>query len=92
MSYNDVKNLVPVLDGSNWLVWENQMTAYLCSKGLWKIVDGFDSFPPNILGKKRHVQAADGTISEVIDPPESSLKLARPNNLNGVTGMTRRKA
>jgi hypothetical protein len=34
MSSNDVKNLVPILDGSNWLVWENQMTAYLPSKGL----------------------------------------------------------
>ena len=62
MSSNDVKNLVPILDGSNWLVWENQVTAYLCSKGLWQIVDGFDSFPPSLLGKKCHVQAADGTI------------------------------
>ena len=53
------------------------MTAYLRSKGLWQIVDGFDSFPPNILGKKRHVQAADGTISEVIDPPEAELVEAR---------------
>ena len=73
MSSNDVKYLVPVLNGSNWLVWENQMTAYLHLKGLWQIVDGFDSFPPNILGKKCHVQAADETTSEVIDPPEAEL-------------------
>ena len=73
MSSNNVKNLVPILDGLNWLAWKNQMTAYLHWKGLWQIVDGFDSFPPSLLGKKRHVQAADGTTSKVIDPPSAEL-------------------
>jgi len=28
---------ISVLDGSNYLVWENQMKAWLRSKGLWQI-------------------------------------------------------
>jgi len=29
-----------VLDGSNYLVWKNQMRAWLRSKGLWQITNG----------------------------------------------------
>ena len=31
---------VSVLDGSNYLVWKNQMRAWLQSKGLWQITNG----------------------------------------------------
>jgi len=29
-----------ILDGSNYLVWKNQMKAWLQSKGLWQITSG----------------------------------------------------
>jgi len=29
-----------ILDGSNYLVWKNQMRAWLWSKGLWQITNG----------------------------------------------------
>jgi len=31
---------VSILDGSNYLVWKNQMRAWLRSKGLWQITNG----------------------------------------------------
>ena len=31
---------VSILDGSNYLVWKNQMGAWLWSKGLWQITNG----------------------------------------------------
>jgi len=33
-----------ILDGSNYLVWKNQMRAWLQSKGLWKITNGNEKF------------------------------------------------
>ena len=50
-SGDNLKTLVPLLDGLNWRIWETQMTAYLRSKGLWQIVIGRetrpDDYPPN---------------------------------------------
>ena len=39
--------LVPVLDGSNYLPWAHAMTTYLKSQGLWPIVNGTEHYPVN---------------------------------------------
>ena len=40
--------MVPLLDGTNFLLWNQQMTAYLKSQGLWRT-----------LIKSRPVQGSD---------------------------------
>src|SRR6202789_4132894 len=37
--------LVPLLDGSNYLPWARSMRAYLKSQGLWAIVNGTERYP-----------------------------------------------
>lgn len=37
---NALSQLVPVLDGSNFLLWKRQMRAFLQSQDLWSIVNG----------------------------------------------------
>jgi len=39
---------VSVLDGSNYLVWKNQMRAWLRSKGLWQITNGNEKKFPEL--------------------------------------------
>jgi len=36
----DLSASVPILVGPNWILWEAQMKAYLCTKGLWQLVTG----------------------------------------------------
>ncbi|TFK17340.1 hypothetical protein FA15DRAFT_553152, partial [Coprinopsis marcescibilis] len=38
-------NLVPTLNGNNWIQWSDMMTAYLQSQGLWLYVDGVIHLP-----------------------------------------------
>ena len=47
-SKDDIITSVPMLDGSNWIIWETQMKAYLRSKGFWQMVAGNDSRPANL--------------------------------------------
>ena len=35
-----VATYIPILNGSNYCEWESQMTAFLRSQGLWRIVNG----------------------------------------------------
>ena len=37
---NDVKTAVPIVDGSNYNVWVDQMKFWLQSQNLWRIVNG----------------------------------------------------
>jgi len=37
-----------ILDGSNYLVWESQMKAWLRSKGLWQITNGHEREFPQV--------------------------------------------
>jgi len=39
-SKEDLSASVPILVGPNWIIWEAQMKAYLCTKGLWQLVTG----------------------------------------------------
>ena len=36
----DVKTAVPIFDGSNYNVWDDQMKFWLQSQNLWRIVNG----------------------------------------------------
>src|SRR3978361_377878 len=42
---SSIDKFVPVLDGSNWLSWSENMTSYLKSQGLWQIVAGNVTWP-----------------------------------------------
>jgi hypothetical protein len=44
----DLSASVPFLDGSNWIVWETQMKAFLRAKGLWQITQGNDGHPEDL--------------------------------------------
>src|SRR5271170_5915224 len=59
--YSQLDCLVPVLDGTNYLVWAEQMTAYLRSQGLW-------GYPNNdIKSPGRPGPTATATEKEVFD-------------------------
>jgi gag-polypeptide of LTR copia-type/Domain of unknown function (DUF4219) len=46
-----LEKLVPIhLDGSNWLTWSHQMTAYLHSQSLWQLVNRVRARPADLPG------------------------------------------
>jgi hypothetical protein len=45
MSSKSIHELVPLFEGKDWNVWSQTMTAFLCSQGLWSIVNGTDPKP-----------------------------------------------
>jgi gag-polypeptide of LTR copia-type/Domain of unknown function (DUF4219) len=46
-----LKKLIPIrLNGSNWLMWSHQMTAYLRSQSLWQLVNGARACPTDLPG------------------------------------------
>ena len=45
MSTSQLTSLVPILDGSNWMVWQEQMTSYLKFIGPWDYIQGKPSHP-----------------------------------------------
>ncbi|EPQ52812.1 hypothetical protein GLOTRDRAFT_17699, partial [Gloeophyllum trabeum ATCC 11539] len=51
--------VVPVLDGSNWSLWSQQMKAYLMSQGLWGHCDGTITMPAPVVTTYK-----DGSTSE----------------------------
>ena len=65
-SKDDLKTLVPILDGSNWCIWEIQMTAYLRSKGLWQLVTGADRRPADIQPIIRTVRTSADGVTPVV--------------------------
>ena len=42
---SSVTTYVPILNGSNYQEWESQMTAFLRSQGLWRIINGMATHP-----------------------------------------------
>ena len=46
MSADDLYKSVPLLDGSNYQVWAQGMTAVLRAKGVWQVVRGKEVKPP----------------------------------------------
>ena len=42
---SSIATYVPVLNGSNYREWESQMTAFLRSQGLWRIVNRMATCP-----------------------------------------------
>ena len=42
---SSVTTYVPILNGSNYREWESQMTAFLRSQGLWRIINGTATCP-----------------------------------------------
>ncbi|EPQ55450.1 hypothetical protein GLOTRDRAFT_42040 [Gloeophyllum trabeum ATCC 11539] len=51
--------VVPVLDGSNWPLWSQQMKAYLMSQGLWGHCDSTITMPSPVVTTYK-----DGSTSE----------------------------
>ena len=45
MFTSQLTSFVPILDGSNWMVWQEQMTSYLKFAGLWGYVQGKPACP-----------------------------------------------
>jgi hypothetical protein len=39
---------IPILIGSNWIIWEAQMKAYLQTQGLWQLVMGNEDKPEEL--------------------------------------------
>jgi hypothetical protein len=62
--------LVPVLDGTNYLPWARAMTAYLKSQGLWGIVVGTESYPTDPNAPKPTAPAATPTTFTYTVPKE----------------------
>ncbi|EPQ61320.1 hypothetical protein GLOTRDRAFT_13098, partial [Gloeophyllum trabeum ATCC 11539] len=56
---NNLIAVVPVLDGSNWSLWSQQMKAYLMSQGLWGHCDGTIIMPDPVVTTYK-----DGSTSE----------------------------
>ena len=50
MSNDDLYHSVPILDGSNYTLWAQGMTAALRSKGVWQVVRGHQIRPENLGG------------------------------------------
>jgi gag-polypeptide of LTR copia-type/Domain of unknown function (DUF4219) len=73
MSQGNLKSLVPVLDGSNWLIWQTQMSSYLQSKGLWQIVIGNESCPPDLVPTTRRVMQGGQTVEETVNPSDIAI-------------------
>ncbi|EPQ53416.1 hypothetical protein GLOTRDRAFT_44965 [Gloeophyllum trabeum ATCC 11539] len=46
---NNLIAVVPILDGSNWSLWSQQMKAYLMSQGLWGHCDGTIIMPDPVV-------------------------------------------
>src|SRR5277367_6149175 len=42
---SQLTSLVPVLDGSNYGVWQTSMKAFLMSQGMWGHITGVAGFP-----------------------------------------------
>ena len=42
---SNLEKLVPLFDGSNYLLWENAMRSYLRSQGVWQIASGIQQQP-----------------------------------------------
>jgi hypothetical protein len=62
--------LVPVLNGSNYLPWAHAITAYLKSQGLWGIVVGTETYPTDPNAPKPTAPAATLTSSSYTVPKE----------------------
>src|SRR5262249_9421121 len=45
ISNEELYHMVPLLDGSNYTVWAQVITAVLCSKGVWQISRGHEDCP-----------------------------------------------
>ena len=45
---SSIATYVPVLNGNNYCEWESQMTAFLRSQGLWRIVNGTFTQPEDM--------------------------------------------
>ena len=59
-------NLIPVLTGDNWILWSDQMKAYLMSQGLWLLTKGEDPIPSEAAaGASAEVKAA--TDKEILE-------------------------
>ncbi|EPQ49984.1 hypothetical protein GLOTRDRAFT_51241, partial [Gloeophyllum trabeum ATCC 11539] len=56
---NNLIAVVPVLDGSNWSLWSQQMKVYLMSQGLWGHCDGTIIMPDPVVTTYK-----DGSTSE----------------------------
>jgi hypothetical protein len=37
--------MVPMLDGTNWMVWSSKITSLLMAEGLWDIMEGMTPKP-----------------------------------------------
>ena len=48
MSNDELYRTVPLLDGSNYTVWAQAITAVLRSKGVWQIARGHEERPANL--------------------------------------------
>ena len=42
---SSLEKLVPLFDGSNYLIWSDSMRAWLRSQGLWQITSGTEVKP-----------------------------------------------
>ena len=68
---SSVATYVPILNGSNYHEWESQMTAFLRSQGLWRIVNGTFTWPEDMdTGNKWDVSddMAQGQMTLHLDP------------------------
>src|SRR5260221_8399065 len=62
-SKEDLSASSHILIGNNWIIWEAQMKAYLCTKGLWQLVSGNEICAEN-LPTGCNTQAAQAAMAE----------------------------
>ena len=99
---SSITTYVPILNGSNHREWESQMTAFLRSQGLWRIVNGTATHPD----EATHVDAANkwdmsddmaqGQITLCLDPTirnqvgaTSAATWTNLANTFGITGVSK---
>src|SRR5258708_34440402 len=61
---DDLSSTVPILVGSNWIVWEAQMKAYLRTKGLWQLVTGNEIRPDDLPEGRAARTAREATATQ----------------------------
>ncbi|OJA08576.1 hypothetical protein AZE42_11503 [Rhizopogon vesiculosus] len=62
-------NSITKLTSSNYPTWKGEMKAYLCVKGLWRLVNGFKTCPSDADAKAKWDIKADKAADAVQDNP-----------------------
>ena len=85
MSSSTLEKFIPTFDGSNFLEWKAQMTAYLQERGYWQIVNGTITQPVAPPATAAEIEAWD--VKDEMANRSITLRLAH-SLCTGIVGAT----